>query len=145
MAQCPRALTVLPEVPGLIPTTYTHAHNHLKLQFSGIWYPLRASTAPDMHMVHRHTCRQNIHIYKRNLKKITVGEASNKKNKLLRVVGFMWQASVGFDLLWGFFLQFELSDVRNKLIIKLNNRILFCAIWPRKILKIKMPKNVKVW
>jgi hypothetical protein len=42
MAQWLRALALLPEDSGLIPSTHMMAHNHLQLQFQEIWYFLLA-------------------------------------------------------------------------------------------------------
>lgn len=49
-----------------IPSTHKAANNHPKLQFQGIYYPLRYSQTPGTHMVRGHTCRKNTHRHKIN-------------------------------------------------------------------------------
>lgn len=57
-----RALAALPRSPRF--NSHTVAHNHLKLEFQGIWFPCLASErAPGIHVAHRHTCRVNTHTH----------------------------------------------------------------------------------
>jgi hypothetical protein len=55
LAQWLRALAVLPEDPGLIPSTHMVAYNHLQLQFQEVLCPLLTAKDTSSHMVQTHT------------------------------------------------------------------------------------------
>lgn len=66
MAQRSRALVALAVGLSSVPSTHITTDNHLQLEFQRILYPLLASGALDMHAVHIHTCRENMHLIKMN-------------------------------------------------------------------------------
>ena len=61
MLQLLNALVALAEDPGLIPSTHKVVHNHPYSSFKGsnvlFWLP----QAPNPHIVHIHTFRENTH------------------------------------------------------------------------------------
>lgn len=71
MAQQWRTLAAFLEDPGLIPNTYTAAHNHHLYPRSrgsdAVFWPL---CAPGMHPVHKHTWKKHTHTHKITTKKI---------------------------------------------------------------------------
>jgi hypothetical protein len=60
MAQCLRALGTLPDDPGLISSSQLTVTPVLG-ELDDFFQPPQA---PGMHVVHRHTCRQNFHTHK---------------------------------------------------------------------------------
>lgn len=66
MTQMSRALLTLPADPGMVPSTHVATNNLLKcLQM--IHCPLLDCGRHCRHVVHRHTCRLNIHAHKMNV------------------------------------------------------------------------------
>lgn len=55
MAQLLKALAILTEDPGSVPSAHMVAPNSLHLQLQGIRHSLLTSTAPELHRVHVYT------------------------------------------------------------------------------------------
>lgn len=65
MSQQLRAVAVLAEDPGPIPSTHVASHNHLYVTLlSGELMNSSDLCKHYMFMVHRYTCRKNIYAYK---------------------------------------------------------------------------------